>query len=256
MNPEGGARLSRQSMQELKEYGCQRSGTNFLRVILQENYEVRLLTNIGGWKHGFYELPSRLHREVDCVICVKDPYAWLISQYNFRHPRKETSFATYLRTPLTVGRPPRGQVSSSSPVKLWVTMYKHWLSFDLLHRRKFLLRYEQVLADPEGSIREVVSALGLRRHHPLRYRIARRLGLAGSSPEFFLPTVHLMGVPNKYRDKDIKRGAKFDPERYKKRSYLDAFTPELLDMINAELDQGLLDQLGYKRVVTADLPRT
>ncbi|HEX4492963.1 MAG TPA: hypothetical protein VH914_17290 [Acidimicrobiia bacterium] len=222
-------------------------------MILQENYEVRLLTNIGGWKHGFYELPARLHREVDCLICVKDPYAWLLSQYNFRHPKKDVSFETYLRTPLTVGRPPRGQVTSSSPVQLWVTMYQHWLAIDLLHRRKFVFRYEQVLADPEASIRELVTTLGLRRLRPLRHRIAHRLGIAEHAPQFFLPDVHLMGVPNNYRGKDIKRGAKFDADRYKKRSYLKVYTPELLDLINAELDQGLLDQLGYRRVLKADL---
>src|ERR1043166_2267642 len=100
-------------MVEIKQYGLHRSGTNFLRVILQENYDVSVLTNIGGWKHGFYDLPQRLGRDG-----------------------------------------PEHKITSANPMQHWVRMNEHWLALELKEHQKFVFRYEEVLADPVGSIRE------------------------------------------------------------------------------------------------------
>lgn len=244
-------------MLDLKEFGCQRSGTNFLRVILQENYDVRLLTNVGGWKHGYYEVPRRLHREVDCVICVKDPYAWLVSQYNYRYPNKETSFAEFIEQPLTIVAKrgsALGQVDAASPIALWVRMYEHWLDFDLLHRRKFVLRYESMLDDPVSTIQPLVDELQLRRRVRWEFRIRRALGLVHGDPALFLPTVRLMAVPNAYGAKDIKQGSQFDKSRYTQRKYLASYTRELLATVNRHLSSELLAKLGYRRLTEAELP--
>src|SRR5215472_3933034 len=152
-------------MKEIKEYGLHRSGTNFLRVILQENYEVTLLTNTGGWKHGFYELPQRLGREVDVAICVKNPYAWLLSFYNHLQREQNIPFAEFVQQPLNFERPERQDraLIADGPAQLWVQMYEHWLAIELKNHRRFLFRYEDVLAEPRGSIQELVSTLQLSR---------------------------------------------------------------------------------------------
>ena len=238
---------------EVKEYGCQRSGTNFLRVVLQENYEVKLLTNVGGWKHGYYDVGKQLLREVDVVICVKDPYAWVLSQYNFLHPQKDVTFDTFVTSPLQIGRHRYGIVKAANPIAMWSAMYEHWLGVDLLHRKKFVLRHEDSIEDPIGSIREIVAHLHLRRREPLKFRIQRAFGLVGPERPFFLPTVRLMGLPNSYSGKDINRGVAFDASHYKQRKYLAVLTPTLLDFVNGHLDQKVLDTFGYKRVVVDEL---
>src|SRR5580765_3236453 len=176
-------------MTEIKQYGLHRSGTNFLRIILQENYHVSVLTNVGGWKHGFYELPQRLGRELDCAICMKDPYAWVHSFYNYRHPEKDIPFADFVRGKLTLVGPdgPEKSIVSDNPMKHWVRMHEHWLGVQLKDHHKFVYRYEDVLAHPIDSIAEMVSALKLERRQPFRHRIARLFGRGNGEPKFFLP---------------------------------------------------------------------
>jgi hypothetical protein len=236
-------------MPEIKQYGLQRSGTNFLRIILQENYCVSVHPNVGGWKHGFYECSRRLGRELDCAICVKDPYAWVSSFYNFRHPAREIPFADFVRGQLTVsGGPdnPPTTITSPNPIRHWVRMNEHWLAFELMTRRKFLFRYEEVLADPFGKIQNLVKCLGLQRRRPFLRRVAKFLGLSANGPGLFLPKVRLGAVRDRYKGKEFKRGRDFDPKRYTERRYLDAFTPELLEFVNEHLNPNLLCRLGYE----------
>ena len=237
-------------MKEIKEYGLCRSGTNFLRVILQENYEVKLLTNTGGWKHGYYELPQRLGREVDVAICVKNPYAWLVSFYNHFQPEQKIAFAEYIRQPLNLQRPERQDralIAENAP-ELWVQMYEHWLGIQLNERRSFLFRYEEVLANPYGSIQELVTTLGLRRQEPWHYRLRRSLGLANGQPPFFRPSARLGAVPEHYKGKHIKRGEEFNSAQYTRHEYLHQYTPELLDYVNQRLKPQLMEKLGYSIV--------
>jgi hypothetical protein len=237
-------------MKEIKEYGLHRSGTNFLRVILQENYQVTLLTNTGGWKHGFYELPQRLGREVDVAICVKNPYAWLLSFYNHLQPEQKISFAEFLRLPLNLERPERQDraLVADGPVQLWVQMYEHWLAVELKDHRKFLFRYEDVLAEPRGSIQELVNALDLRRRAPWHYRLRRSLGMANGEARFFLPAIRLGAVPQNYKGKHIKRGEEFNSSQYTRHEYLKSYTPEMLEYVNLHLKPELLEKLDYRAV--------
>ena len=155
---------TRTGVPELKEFGAHRSGTNFLRVILQENYDVFVLTNTGGWKHGYYQVPDRLGREVDCAICVKDPYAWVTSYHNFTTPEKDVSFAEFARKPISfIG--PGQKIECPNPMKFWVQMNEHWLNLELKERRKFILPYEKVLADPIASVQEIVKTLAVPEVH-------------------------------------------------------------------------------------------
>jgi hypothetical protein len=239
---------------ELKEFGAHRSGTNFLRVILQENYEVSVLTNTGGWKHGYYEVPKHLGREVDCAICIKDPYAWITSYYNFRNPKKETPFSEYVRKP-AIFEGAGQRIECPNPMQFWVRMNEHWLDLKLKERRKFVFRYENVLADPIGSVQELVRSLGLKRRLPRLHKIKRAVGLAGAEPEFFLPSIRLGAVPQNYKNSHIKHGESFDAGRYTERKYLALFDPASLDFINEQLDKPVLAQLGYPIICPEDLKK-
>jgi hypothetical protein len=234
-------------MLEIKQYGLHRSGTNFLRVILQENYRIKVLMNEGGWKHGFFDLHRRLGREVHCMLCVKDPYAWLVSFYNYRHPDRDLLFSDFVRNPLTV-LGPRGQddsIQAGNPVQLWVRMYEHWLSINLEAHRVFLFRYEDVLSEPTESIQGLVGSLGLRRKESWCYRLRRLAGLKPANPEFYLPEIRLGALQDHYKGKHLRKGVAFDPSRYTQRKYLQSFTPDLFEFVNEHLDPRLLARLGY-----------
>ena len=95
----------------VKQYGIQRSCTNFVKILLENNLEdTVVLTNILGWKHGPHKEKidwdteegeyasardiGRIKKEYEAerihyVICLKDPYAWLMSysKYNNRQDK-------------------------------------------------------------------------------------------------------------------------------------------------------------------------
>lgn len=244
---------------EIKQYGLHRSGTNFLRVILQENYEVSVLANEGGWKHGRYELPRRLGRELDCVVCFKNPYAWLTSVYNYRHPEKDRPFADFVRgemkvVPTDVEHDP---IIAANPARLWVEMNEHWLNLPLQTHRAFYYRYEEVLKDPYGSIQELVTTLGLRRRESLGQKMGKMLGVGGTEQEFFVPPRQLGALRPDYKKKNLSRGEVFDARRYTRHEYLSAFSKDLLDFVNQQLSLDLVRRIGYEPVAVLpeeDLP--
>ena len=84
-----------------KVFGCQRTGTTYLRELLKQNFGVEVLTNELGWKHGEIADPSaHLERTkgkygaekleelrgiaascgVTAIIIIKNPYSWLQSR--------------------------------------------------------------------------------------------------------------------------------------------------------------------------------
>jgi hypothetical protein len=92
----------------------------------------------------------------------------------------------------------------------------------------------------------------LERKESAEYRVLRFVGLAGPEPKFFLPSVRLGAVPEKYKDKHFKRGQAFDANRYTKQEYLEAFTPDLLAFAKEQLNADLVRSLGYKILEATD----
>ena len=83
-----------------KVFGCQRTGTTYLRELLKQNFGVEVLTNELGWKHGDIANPvpplervkfkygaERLAQlrglagscEVTAIVIIKNSYSWLQS---------------------------------------------------------------------------------------------------------------------------------------------------------------------------------
>jgi hypothetical protein len=181
---------------------------------------------------------------------MKDPYAWVHSFYNYRHPEKDIPFADFVRNEITLVGPdgPDHSITSPNPMQHWARMHEHWLAVELKDHQRFVYRYEEVLANPAASIQNLVQTLKLERRTTLRYRAARFFRLAGPEPEFFLPSIRLGAVPEKYKDKHFKRGETFDANRYTQQKYLNAFTPDLLAFANQQLNRDLVVRLGYKIV--------
>lgn len=239
---------------QIKQFGLHRSGTNFLRVILQENYHVSVLADEGGWKHGPYEVPERLGRELDCVICVKNPYAWLVSLHKYRHPEKDLPFADFVRSPIHVVGPdgPDRAIDKPNPVRLWVEMNEHWLSVKLQSHSQFVFPYEKVLAAPRESIQELVTTLKLERRVPIAHQLKKMVGAAVVEPEFFIPSRHLNHLPDQYKKRNLAHGSTFDPGQYTRQDFLKAFTPDLLDFVNGNLQPGLVTRLGYQMATASE----
>lgn len=89
----------------IKIYGLQRSGTNYLKALLEHNFDVRVLQNIGGWKHGkvgtptdWSQVDTDLNEEeirriegamatIPKIFIRKELQPWLVSVKKFLSPR-------------------------------------------------------------------------------------------------------------------------------------------------------------------------
>jgi len=237
----------------LKQYGLHRSGTNFLRVILEQNYWVTVHSNEGGWKHGPYELVQRLGRELHCLLCVKDPYAWLVSLHRYRHPENDVAFSEFVRSPLRIVGPDGDSraIEKPNPARLWIDQHEHWLSVKLASHNFYVFQYEKVLADPEGSIKELVKDAQLKRQLPFKWKVRKLVGL-GAAPAFYVPPRQLGALRDHYKKKNLETGVSFQAGYYSGREYLRQYDPSLLQFVNDNLKPELVTRLGYEMV--ASLP--
>jgi len=115
----------------VKVYGIQRSGNNWLMWMLAANYRVKVLGNTFGWTHG--PINPDAGADVSLIIS-KHPLAWLPSMYRFAKNRGD-SFA--------------GFVKRSKCIEDWNARYAGYLK-DAEKVDGVFLRYEDLLEnDPE-----------------------------------------------------------------------------------------------------------
>lgn len=216
---------------EIKQFGLQRSGTNLLRVLLQDNFDALVHANEGGAKHYEYRVAEVLGRELDCVVCVKDPFSWLTSFHRWYHRNDDTSLRHFVSQPLTTHSSVTDQsYSAKNPVRYWNELNAHWLGIPLREGRILVSRYEDVVEDQERSVCGLADELGLER----------------TSARWKAPKRQLRALKEDYAAGSIERRERFDPAYYRERRYLAEFDDECLDFVRSELDPELMDRLGYK----------
>jgi hypothetical protein len=135
-------------MRIFKQWGMQRTGTNFNKDFLERNCNCLVHTNVFGWKHGPRPDPAKwlkdspesrwrkygysrkaLEGHIPCledIVVIKNPWAWV------------DSFSRYkgISVRETAGR----------PLDMYIKAYRDWLK----HGTLFV--YEQALEDPEAAL--------------------------------------------------------------------------------------------------------
>ncbi len=145
---------------KLKLFGAFRSGSNYARALLELNYDVRVLSGNGGFKHA--PVPAVFDDESfrpfpwPILASVKDPYAWLASMWRYvndvgsRHTIHGATWETFLTEPLIVFQ---GNLEAfpryrfANPADYWNAINYNLLS--LPEARRSVVRYEDMLEDPE-----------------------------------------------------------------------------------------------------------
>jgi len=226
------------NIEYIKIYGLQRSGTNYLSHLMNENFQnTKVLVNLGGWKHGFYSVPWSVGKEVHVLIIVKSPYSWLVSMYKYWGPNKKlnigpdlsgVSFDDFVRNRVYFER--QRDVPflfrCSNPVDHWNNMNFHWASIRMNQKKLCVIPYESLLTDPDKSIQETGSALGLKMKSKFK-----------NFDSTFTPA----GENMKPSDQKFTR-----KEFYLKGDYVDYFTPDLVEFVNKNLDMELMINFGYE----------
>jgi len=230
----------------IKQYGAKRSGTNYTRWLLQENFHgVQVLSEVLGWKHGPHPdtidwsgadwidashgpaaqaekrrllamVTDDLRRaaasgELRYVATVKNPYAWWDSYSRF----VETKRPDLAMTP-------------EEGVGLWNSLHANWHA---LSQRPLaaMVRYEDLLLDLDAALDRLAARLRLAKrdegYRNAEVRMARRSDLSWG-----------MGQTNK----------PFDPSYYTGKKYLARFDGALMDLFRRRLSAPLVSTLGYE----------
>jgi len=255
----------------VKQYGEIRTGTNYLRALIQRNYhDVHVLSYILGNKHsppvpfdaiweeakqaetdaafnfvstatfaqrGGASHPKDLTQREELarraphiarayttgalgfLVTIKDPYAWIVSVAKFRQwIRGEDQLHDW-------------DLEQMRDACLGYNRnYREWISFVQVHQpRARLIRYEDLLADPEQVMSEIAAQFGWRR--------------SGS-----FETIPAVVEPTQWDHLPVVEALDtFRPEYYANNEYLQRLPTEHMRLIGEAVDWDLLRDLGYAR---------
>ena len=230
---------------QLKLFGAFRSGSNYLRSLLELNYDVRVLSGIGGFKHA--PVPAVFEGEEfrpfpwPILATVKDPYAWLVSMWRYvndvgaKHTIHGSSWGAFLTEPLIVfqakldGFP---KYRFANPVDYWNAISYNLLSLPDASRR--IVRYEDVLEAPERECAAVATQFGLERVSGAFTNVNQR--------------VRNMGDKQRRRETgEYVRDEAFDPAPYRDRAFEAQFSKRERRAVHDALDADICRRLGYRR---------
>ena len=198
-----------------KIHGLQRTGTNYLNLLLTTNYDLEAEKEKGGWKHGFYEAV-----EMPVIVTVKNPYSWIDSIHRYsnshREKRKRMDLPTFIRSKYSFEG-----MESESPMDHWNKMNNHW--WDLASEIKtYTIPYEHIQQDPKMTCDSIANVFNLPK-----------------SEKFYNPTGVVLPSEQEYSQRP------FDNEYYNESLYLKKYSKEDLSYINDCLDYNLMECFGY-----------
>jgi len=222
----------------IKIHGLQRSGTNYLSYLIEENFlRVKILVNLGGWKHGHYHAPWAIGKEVHVLGIIKNPYAWLVSMFKYWGPDKKLNIGSDL-TGVSFDDFVRNRVyferqrdipylfRAINPVQHWNNMNFHWTTIRMNQKKLCLVTYEALLMNPKATVSEIGTTLGLK----------RKPGDFVNCNSTFTPSgENLKPSEEQFAARDY----------YLRGDFCQYYTPELLDFVNEELDIDLMVHFGY-----------
>ncbi len=223
----------------IKIHGLQRTATNYVSFLIDQNFtNTKSLVNAGGWKHGYYCAPWTLGQEVHVAVVVKNPYAWLVSLYDywktalFGPDLTDVSFEAFVRSPVVfeeaAGTP--FFYRTANPVQHWNGMNFHWITLQANSKKICVVHSEALIHDAEGMVLQMAEYFGLK--------------MAFDGP-LVLDTV----VPP--TNETPTAGDKLFGERaayYKEGKFFERYTRSLVDFVNSQLDPAVLSMTGYQKV--------
>jgi hypothetical protein len=205
--------------------GLQRTGTNLAVYLLKNNFKAICIDIF--WKHGL--VGNAAHKwnglPVRYVLCVKNPYAQLVSCYRYfqrcvgqdptmpQQFHAALSFADFLRTPCYGYR---------NPIERWNHMYSHWL--DVLPPQSMCIVRQEDQITHQGW---VVDCIGR------NLKLERLTSILQLTQQAVFVGGALHGP--------------LDREYYLRHEYLSSYDSSLMQHVNNEIDPQMLRRFGYEQ---------
>ena len=228
-------------MRRLKSHGPFRTGSNYLKALLELNYDVQVTNGDGGFKHA--PVPALMTGRdfipppVPILGTIKDPWSWLPSMWRYvsgrgaAHVTCGRTWLQFLREPMTVthgGHRGFPRYRFASPVDYWNAMAANLGSLD----EAIVVRYEDVLGDPRAATQRVADRFELPRSGGPFVEVRRR-------------TLN-MADRKRARVEEYVTSEEFDRGYYDDRRYLEAFSPRERRTVRSQLDDELMRQFRYE----------
>lgn len=255
----------------IKQYGEIRTGTNYLRALIQRNYpDIHVLSYILGGKHAppvpfdtlwqeaqqaesdiafnFVSTATYSHRggashpgdltqreelirraphiardyasgSLGFLVSIKDPYAWVVSAARFngwiRGDEQLSDWSMDMMQNACLGY--------NRNCRVWIALVK------AQQPKARLVRYEDLLADPEKEMTEIAAQFG--------WQLSSR----------FEPVTAVI-EPTQWDHLPVNEAAeRFRPDYYSDKEYLQQLPDKQMQLIGDLIDWGLLRDLGYAR---------
>jgi hypothetical protein len=237
----------------VKQQGAMRTGTNLVKFALEENFtNVRVLVNIGRWKHAAADTPFTWNGEnweapghrlevstritpaelrtvraaVDAgtmryAISVRNVYSWLVSYLRFEHWYDD---------------PPLAELSDLdgkeiiAAVRQWNLLYRSYLELLADERASMLFRLEDLHTAFGVTLDRSRALWGLRPRHPSYVHPQRylRAGIDGQSRSQLLES------------------APFDKKSHHPDARLGTLPGSVLDLVRSTVDTDVVRAYGYE----------
>jgi hypothetical protein len=194
--------------------GTFRSGTNLMKHLLEENFEVKCSFNAWGWKHALAPTlmspssPGHLYPTLPLIVMVKEPVRQNVSL--FQHWTRTRpgllggrTFAQFIRSEFLVhdnshgGRGPK--YLFPTPTEYWNQFYFSYIFWEDAAPRRRLVRLEQLESDAASVLRSLEETFPLRRRSTFNPVIP---------PNRLIPTPD--GTPSRLHPSEMHR-AEFAP---------------------------------------------
>ena len=205
----------------VKIHGLLRAGTNYLEAVMAKNFRVKCLgSDEGGWKHGH----CRLEPWKKYVFVVKNPYAWLVSFYDWEKIHNRTSarnLGEFIEQAVSHDQL-RLEWQAEHPIDVWNKALTSW-SLDSTNVPSLFVRYEDLINDFDTEMSR------LRDYFKLTMRQRAFSNIESRVDTWPTP----------------KPRKPFQIEYYKDHKYLADFKAANLATIGQQLNTGLLSRFGY-----------
>jgi len=223
------------AQKKILHFGLNRSGTNYLKQLLERHFNVRFMNSEGERDHPLHK-HFRLYDNKE-----------LIGRPNFMNDLVFASFESFESSVFTREKPDLYVIISKDPYSWQLSydkwgkkngwpdsphpfileynaFYGKWLKFAGQTDRIAFVRYIDLLEHPKRELKMLRNRFSL------------------DQTKNFKKGVRIRKVPMSHRFTSKK--ARY----YTRRLYLDEFTPEELDQLNTHLDHEVARQLGYKTI--------
>jgi hypothetical protein len=244
----------------VKQYGIQRSCTNFVKILLENNLEdTVVLTNVLGWKHGPHnekvdwdgkdwdagqnienyistEDLERIREEYEAeriqyIVCLKDPYAWLLSysKYSNRHDKVRS-----LRGLVSEGQKFAARKRGIQPGEIggylekWNLLHRSWAELNDENSKCTTTKFEDLLENPQFEIGKLANFFN-----------------AQMKEDFYLPEKRMKRGGEKMDMENATEDAEFDRKYYTEKRYQSHFNEEMLAEVRKHIDLEVAERLGY-----------